>query len=302
MRNKLLFLILLLFVWLIIGCIVCKKYICGFGGTAAIVAIADDSEAKTPYALGNWLVNDAKDFSTTSTSHFSFNKSNANFLPLAGGLKSSVDKTALYLKNNENRSLDITGYYNKDEQNESLFTNLGMARADKVKNLLLGAGVSATQININGQLLPNDKWFGENTFAKGIEFGFSEKNKEDLRIPEIKNRLLGKPVTLYFETNSDYINLNKNQRKDFTDLIYYLDRVPKAKLEIGGHTDNVGSLDGNVKLSKNRADFAANYINKRGGVAKNKMTMQGFGPNKPVASNNSDEGRQKNRRVEVILK
>jgi len=302
MQNRLLFLILLLIAWLIIGCLVCKKYICGFGGAAAIAAVADEGEENTSFALGNWLVNDDNEFSTNSANHFSFNKNNAAFLPLPVGLKSSVNETALYLKNNENRSLDITGYYTNDEKNESLFTNLGMARAENVKNLLLGAGVSATQININGKLLPNNKWLGENTFNKGIEFGFSAKNAEDLRISEIKKRLLGKPVTLYFETNSDNIKLTETQRKDFTDLIYYLDRVPNATLAIGGHTDNVGNVDSNVKLSKKRADIVANYINKRGGIAKNKMAMQGFGPNKPVTSNNTDEDRQKNRRVEVILK
>lgn len=303
MRNRLLFLIILLIAWLIIGCLLCRKYICGLGGTAAIAAVASDKVIENaPVLTDNWLIRDNKAFNTSSPDHFSFNKNTAAYLPMTAGLTSSVNKTTTYLKENKNRSIDVTGYYIADEKNASIFSNLGLARADKVKALLLGAGVGATQINTFGKLLPNNKWLVGNKYNKGIEFGFSEKGKEDLRIPKIKDRLLGKPVTLYFQTNSENINLSKAQRQDFTDLIYYLDRVPSAKLEIAGHTDNVGSLDGNVALSKKRAGFAADYLSKRGGISKTKMTIEGFGPNKPVASNNTPEGKQKNRRVEVTLK
>jgi len=303
MRNLLPLWIILLIIWLVVGCLLCRKFICGIGGgAAAVAAVAEDKVEEAPYLLGNWLINDNKAFTSNSPDHFSFNKNNAAYLPMTTGLKSSVDKTATYLKENKNRSLDITGYYTSGEKNESLFSNLGQARADKVKGLMLGAGVSAAQINTYGKILPNNKWLSENTYDKGIDFGFSEKSKEDLRIPKIKERLFGKPVTLYFQTNSDNINISEAQRRDFTDLAYYLDRVPKAKLEIGGHTDNVGNLNSNTTLSKNRADFAANYITQRAGIAKNKMTIEGFGPNKPVAKNNTAEGRQKNRRVEVILR
>lgn len=303
MQNRLLFLIILLIAWLIIGCLLCRKFICGIGGTAAIAAVATDEEKEVaPALLDKWLISDNKAFNTSSPDHFSFNKNNAAFLPMTAGLKTSINETAAYLKENKNRSLDITGYYTAGEKNASIYSNLGFARADKVKGLLLGAGVGAAQVNTYGKLLPNNKWLEGNKYTKGIEFGFSEKSKEDLRIPKIKERLFGKPVTLYFQTNSDNINLSEAQRNDFTDLIYYLDRVPTAKLEIGGHTDNVGSLAGNTTLSKNRAGIVAEYINKRGGIAKNKMLIEGFGPNKPVASNKTPEGKQKNRRVEVILK
>jgi len=303
MRKLLPLWIILLIIWLIVGCFVCRKYICGIGGSAAIAAVADnDVVKKAPLALGGWLVNDNKDFTTTSPEHFTYNKNNAAYLPMTAGVENNVEKTATYLKKNENRSLDITGYYTSDEKNNSISSNLGLARADKVKSLLLGAGVGAAQINTYGKILPEKNWLSGNKFNKGIDFNFSERSKVDKRIPAIKDRLLGKPVILYFQTNSDNINLSSAQRTDFTDLIYYLDRVPKAKLEIGGHTDNVGNLDSNIALSKKRAQVAANYINSRGGISKNKMAIEGFGPNKPIASNATAEGKQKNRRVEVTLK
>lgn len=305
MRKLLPLWIIILIIWLIGGCFVCKNYFCGVGGgAAAVAAIADeDVVKKAPIAAATgWLVNDNKNFRTNSPEHFSYKKNNAAYLPMTTGVETNVERTATYLKNNENRVLDITGYYTSDEKNNSIFNNLGMARADKVKNLLLGAGVGAAQINTFGKILPDKKWLSNDTFNKGIDFTFSERSKEDKRIPLIKDRLLGKPVTLYFQTNSDNINLSTAQRTDFTDLIYYLDRVPNAKLEIGGHTDNVGQINSNVALSKKRAEFAANYINSRGGISKNKMAIQGFGPNKPVANNSTAEGRQKNRRVEVTLK
>jgi len=100
--------------------------------------------------------------------------------------------------------------------------------------------------------------------------------------------LFGKPITLYFATNSDNINLNAQQRKDFADLNYYLGRVPAAKLEIGGHTDNRGDKAYNVNLSKERAEFAADYLTQRGGIAKNRMVSQGFGPDKPAGPQKED--------------
>jgi len=74
------------------------------------------------------------------------------------------------------------------------------------------------------------------------------------------------------------------------------------KIEISGHTDNVGSETSNLALSRNRARSVMNYLLKKK-VAFERMKSLGFGSTKPVASNDTEEGRQKNRRVELkILK
>lgn len=72
------------------------------------------------------------------------------------------------------------------------------------------------------------------------------------------------------------------------------------KLEIKGHTDNVGEKDYNQKLSEQRAEAVKQYLISKGILA-TRITAQGFGETKPIASNDTKDGREKNRRVEFIV-
>jgi outer membrane protein OmpA-like peptidoglycan-associated protein len=71
-------------------------------------------------------------------------------------------------------------------------------------------------------------------------------------------------------------------------------------LEIQGHTDATGPDDYNMKLGEARAEAVRRYLNKQG-VALNRMSTISYGPNEPVESNKTKEGRSKNRRVVVIV-
>jgi outer membrane protein OmpA-like peptidoglycan-associated protein len=72
-------------------------------------------------------------------------------------------------------------------------------------------------------------------------------------------------------------------------------------LVIVGHTDNVGTTQVNQKLSEERAKAVSDYLIKSGGIAASKVSTKGFGLDKPIAPNNTAEGRQKNRRVEFEI-
>jgi OOP family OmpA-OmpF porin len=87
----------------------------------------------------------------------------------------------------------------------------------------------------------------------------------------------------------------------FADLKYYISQVPNAEIEVSGHTDNVGSLGGNTRLSKKRATEIKGYMERQGVSASNITSVVGEGPNKPLATNDTDEGKAKNRRVEIIV-
>ena len=74
------------------------------------------------------------------------------------------------------------------------------------------------------------------------------------------------------------------------------------KLEIQGHTDNVGAPATNLKLSQDRAAAVKAYLVQTFGIAADRLTTSGFGDTKPVGSNTTDDGRAKNRRVELVKK
>lgn len=71
-------------------------------------------------------------------------------------------------------------------------------------------------------------------------------------------------------------------------------------LQIEGHTDSTGTAAINRKLSQQRAEAVMTYLTSKGVVA-GRMKAKGFGPDKPIADNNSDEGKEKNRRVEFNI-
>jgi OOP family OmpA-OmpF porin len=73
---------------------------------------------------------------------------------------------------------------------------------------------------------------------------------------------------------------------------------PDLKVEVQGHTDSAGSREMNLKLSKNRADSVVTYLLQKG-VSQGQLSSEGYGPSRPMASNDSAAGRAKNRRVEL---
>jgi outer membrane protein OmpA-like peptidoglycan-associated protein len=75
---------------------------------------------------------------------------------------------------------------------------------------------------------------------------------------------------------------------------------PGLKLAIEGYTDSTGSDELNQKLSQDRADAVRGYLTEQG-LAQDSVTAQGFGKSEPVADNNTAAGRQKNRRVEIVV-
>jgi outer membrane protein OmpA-like peptidoglycan-associated protein len=74
---------------------------------------------------------------------------------------------------------------------------------------------------------------------------------------------------------------------------------PSMRVEVQGHTDSIGSEKYNMALSKKRANAVRNYLIKKDGIAAKRLTAVGFGKTKPIASNATEEGRAKNRRVEL---
>jgi outer membrane protein OmpA-like peptidoglycan-associated protein len=83
-------------------------------------------------------------------------------------------------------------------------------------------------------------------------------------------------------------------------IIRFLNENPGIRIEISGHTDNSGSPVYNKQLSEKRAQSVYNYLIQNG-IAKTRLTPRGYGPERPIADNTTEEGRQQNRRIEFKI-
>jgi outer membrane protein OmpA-like peptidoglycan-associated protein len=118
---------------------------------------------------------------------------------------------------------------------------------------------------------------------------------------EIKPIEVGKSYKLndvYFPTNS--FELNDESRNVLDGFVVFLQENPKIKVSVEGHTDNVGREEDNLKLSADRARAVYEYLIS-GGVSADRLSYHGFGEEKPVASNDTPEGRAKNRRTVFVI-
>ena len=101
-----------------------------------------------------------------------------------------------------------------------------------------------------------------------------------------------------FDTGS--ATLKAGAREKLAKISGILLAHPGLTMQIEGHTDSVGSDDFNQQLSERRADGVRDFLAEQG-VAVSTITARGFGKAQPVASNDTPEGRQRNRRVELVV-
>ena len=110
----------------------------------------------------------------------------------------------------------------------------------------------------------------------------------------------GKAIVLnnvYFEQSS--FIMQKESYPELDKIVSIMRANPQTKIEIGGYTDNVGDQRLNLALSENRAKVILNYIVSKG-IDEKRLLYKGYGGLKPVAPNDSEENKKKNRRVEIV--
>jgi outer membrane protein OmpA-like peptidoglycan-associated protein/tetratricopeptide (TPR) repeat protein len=101
---------------------------------------------------------------------------------------------------------------------------------------------------------------------------------------------------IFFDVNK--YELKNESQVELDRIVQLLQDNPTVKIQIEGHTDNVGTAADNLKLSENRAKSVINYLVIKG-IAANRLTPKGFGATKPIADNKTEEGRAQNRRTEL---
>jgi outer membrane protein OmpA-like peptidoglycan-associated protein len=115
---------------------------------------------------------------------------------------------------------------------------------------------------------------------------------------ELKRIKVGEKVILknIFYATSKF-NLLDESKSELKKLVDFLTKNSAIKIELGGHTDNVGSVALNQELSNNRAKEVYQYLVSNG-IKAGRLSYKGFGANEPVATNDTEEGRAQNRRTE----
>jgi outer membrane protein OmpA-like peptidoglycan-associated protein len=103
---------------------------------------------------------------------------------------------------------------------------------------------------------------------------------------------------VFFDT--DKSTLKPMSYTELDKLVEILNNNPKMKIEIGGHTDNVGTKTYNQKLSQSRAEAVVNYLISKN-ISKDRLDFKGYGMDEPIASNDTADGRAQNRRVEFKI-
>ena len=140
-------------------------------------------------------------------------------------------------------------------------------------------------------------FYSENFEIEG-EYSKILPYEKDIALKRIE---LGENIVLknvFFDTDKDI--LKPESEAELNRLVTLMQQNPQMKVEISGHTDNVGSKEHNVTLSKNRAKAVFDFLVNKG-VDSKKMTHVGYGFDKPISTNDTPEGRALNRRTEFTI-
>lgn len=208
------------------------------------------------------------------------------------------DGTGLYT----NKKNNVTIYVNENDVRYAS-TNIEMVNngdgsgtyTDKSKNLVIeNDGKGKAKITFNGQTTEVD--------AKPLEKpGKLAKLEMVPPVPSIEanSLLIALDSEVLFDVNKYDVRVHPEAEEVLKNLAIVLKEMDVKNFEIDGHTDSDGSDEYNQVLSEKRANSVKNFLVSQGVTAE--ITTKGYGESKPVASNDTAEGKQKNRRVEIII-
>lgn len=179
---------------------------------------------------------------------------------------------------------------------------------DNTKNEVIATFSSNSATGKYLVMLPSGKNYGIAVKSEGYLFhsenfdipattGFQELVKDI----GLKNVAVGSKIILkniFFDF--DKASLRPESTNELERLIKLLNDIPSMKIEMGGHTDSKGSDEYNQKLSQARCESVVNYLVGKG-ISKERLVAKGYGESQPIATNDTDEGRQMNRRTEFTI-
>lgn len=211
---------------------------------------------------------------------FSFKRLHIIKIKISGGVKGEEGESlqnaiaALYLINNTGEELLL-----KTKMLDSLHRYSFNVEVDKQYKVVIQ----------NDGYLNNAIEFSTDTFTRS---GSADVRTVELNKPNKPLRL----DNIQYETGSYDLSESVKQNLDTT-LLWLIEANPSIIVEISSHTDNVGTAEFNMKLSKKRAQKVIDYLVDKG-IDKKRLKYKGYGETLPIATNDTEEGRAKNRRTE----
>lgn len=251
-----------------------------------------------PFAYSN------VDLSYSVNDNFIFPKSSYEFVqPVSDSINLGITRLKDYLLTG-GKHFSITGYALNSEEDNSIYTNLGYARANAVKNYFVKMGIPSNLISVGGSLVDSLSERADTIYGP-LAYLLADPVAENAEVAEkdwneVKERINAAPLLIYFETGQSRINLSAEDRLKVVEISEYLSHVPDARLGIIGHTDNTGNAESNYELGLGRAEAAKNHLI-RNGVDGDRIITSSKGQDAPIADNNTEEGRALNRRSEIII-
>lgn len=157
-------------------------------------------------------------------------------------------------------------------------------------NTALGTVIGATVGGVTGAIIGNQM----------------DKQAEELKkkVPDANVERVGEGIIVELSSSIlfgfDSSDLSAEARNNLDKMVTVFQTYPDTNIEVQGHTDSKGSESYNQRLSKRRASAVTNYLMGKG-IPSSRLTIVGYGENAPKYSNETEEGRAKNRRVEFMI-
>lgn len=168
------------------------------------------------------------------------------------------------------------------------------------------AGESRPHTGYVRMMLPSEERFGLTAYAKGYAMNSLQIETSEGQNEPVVVELMPLEHAESFTLNNilfdlDLSTLKPSSYRELRLLLDWLNEKNSVNIKIIGHTDNQGSHNYNVKLSKNRAESVAKWLIDNG-IDPNRLSTQGLGDSRPIADNSTEAGRAKNRRTEIQLR
>ena len=237
-------------------------------------------------------------FKTKGVDSYSFQKSGF-FLTVPAATSGEFKKIAAHFKSNKNRTLSLVGNYYASERYTGN-SNLGKERAEAIKAKLVKYGAPAESIITSGKELKGEVK-GKKLYNAVVFEGNEKVVKEIIPIEVEKSFLVLEPFIVRFGSDGTKPEMTIELRNYLDLALAYIKDNPKKILMVTGYTDNQNTSKSNLKLSENRARIVRRLLRDIGKVPSGKVEYQGKGEVNEIASNDSEEGRALNHRVEITI-